>query len=130
MTCTWRVHSVYTARTWQLEAGMSLKTVVTMNPHGRVTIPAAARERLHVKGETQFEVEVTEHEMIFRPAVVIPREDAWAYRPEHLALVARAREDLRTGRLRMATDADLGGPDEPEEDTSVEASSGAAVSAG
>jgi bifunctional DNA-binding transcriptional regulator/antitoxin component of YhaV-PrlF toxin-antitoxin module len=88
---------------------MPLKTVVSMNSQGRLTIPASARELLRVKGEMQFEMEVTEHEVILRPAVVIPREDAWAYRLEHVASVQRALQQIQQGRMRPATEADLGG---------------------
>lgn len=89
-----------------------MKTFVTMSPTGRLTVPAAAREALRVAGEAQFEVEVTEHEMILRPVVMIPREDAWAYTPEHMASLARALEQANTGRVRAASAADLGGDDE------------------
>ena len=42
-----------------------------------------------------------------RPVVVIPRDDAWAYAAEHLAAVARARSDIREGRVRQLADDDL-----------------------
>jgi bifunctional DNA-binding transcriptional regulator/antitoxin component of YhaV-PrlF toxin-antitoxin module len=92
---------------WGERREMSMKTVVTMGPDGRVTVPAAARKALRVAGETQFELEVSENELVLRPALVIPREDAWAYAPEHLASVARARQQLRDGRVREATEADF-----------------------
>jgi len=80
-----------------------MKTLVTMSPDGRVTVPAAARKALRVAGETQVELEVRENEMILRPALVIPREDAWAYTPENLARIAHARQQVREGRIRFAT---------------------------
>ncbi len=42
--------------------------------------------------------------LVLRPAVVIPREDAWAYTPEHLKKVERARQEAVGRRL---TEADL-----------------------
>lgn len=87
---------------------MGMKMVVTMNVQGRVTLPAAAREMLHVSGETQFELEVTEHELVMRPALVIPREDAWAYTPENLASIARGRRQLREGRAHEVNEDQLG----------------------
>jgi bifunctional DNA-binding transcriptional regulator/antitoxin component of YhaV-PrlF toxin-antitoxin module len=84
-----------------------MKTVVSMNSQGRLTVPAAVREALHVEGPTQFELEVTENALILRPAIVIPREDAWAYTPEHLALLARARQDVAEGKVRQLTEGDL-----------------------
>ncbi len=78
--------------------------LVAMNAEGRVTIPAAVRRQLGLDGEAQFQAEVYEGTLVLRPAVVIPREDAWAYAPEHLKRVARARqEDVG----RQLTEADL-----------------------
>jgi hypothetical protein len=42
--------------------------------------------------------------MTVRPAAVIPAEDAWAYTPEHRALLAAALEDVRAGRVVQATE--------------------------
>jgi len=86
-----------------------MKTVVAMNSQGRITVPAAARDALRIAGETQFEMEVTGQELILRPAIVIPREDAWAYTPETMASIQRAREQVRRGKLRAATEAEFGG---------------------
>ena len=86
----------------------ALRTLVSMNAQGRITVPADARELLRVGADTQFEMEVTEHEMVLRPAVVIRREDAWAYTPEHLASVGRALRQVEEGRLRPASTAELG----------------------
>jgi len=84
-----------------------VKTVVSMNAQGRLTVPAAAREALKVEGATRFELEVTENAIVLRPSVAIPREDAWAYTPEHLARVERARQEGREGRSRRASENDL-----------------------
>lgn len=86
---------------------MVMKTVISMNAQGRLTVPAEARKALHVEGETPFELEVTEHEIILRPALVIPREDAWAYTPEHLEQVERADADARAGRTVRMTEREL-----------------------
>ena len=70
-----------------------------MDPAGRMTMPAEARRELHLDGETQFVLEVGEDAIVLRPAITIPREDAWAYRPDHRERLAKALEDVRTGRL-------------------------------
>ena len=44
----------------------TVKTIVTMNSQGRLTLPAAAREALQVEGPAQFELEVTEDALILR----------------------------------------------------------------
>ncbi len=68
---------------------------------------AEAWKALHVEGETPFELEVTEHEIILRPALVIPRDDAWAYTPEHLAQIEQADADARAGRIVRMTEREL-----------------------
>jgi len=86
---------------------MAMKMVVSMNAQGRLTVPAEARKALHIEGDTPFELEVTEHEIILRPALVIPREDAWAYTPEHLAQVQQSDADARAGRIVRMTEREL-----------------------
>jgi len=75
-----------------------LKKPVVMDPSGRLTMPAEARQELHLEGETQFIVEYGAEGIVLRPAVTIPREDAWAYKPEHMKRLERALEDVRAGR--------------------------------
>lgn len=84
-----------------------MKTVVSMNKQGRITVPASARRALRLEGEAQFEMEVTDDALILRPAFVIPREDAWAYTPEHLESMRRAEEDIAAGRVYRMTKAGL-----------------------
>ncbi len=81
--------------------------IVTMTAEGRVTIPAAARRKLGVEGEAQFEVDVESEAIVLRPAVVMTREDAWAYTPEHRRLLAKAHRDSREGRVRQLTEGQL-----------------------
>lgn len=71
-----------------------------MNAQGRLTVPADARKALGLDGETQFQAEVRDGALLLRPAVLVPREDSWAYTPEHRALLARALEDSAAGRTR------------------------------
>lgn len=82
-------------------------TAVAMNAQGRLTVPAEARKALGLTGETQFEAEIRDGGLLLRPAVLVPREDAWAYTPEHRRLLARAREDLARGRVRQMSEREL-----------------------
>jgi bifunctional DNA-binding transcriptional regulator/antitoxin component of YhaV-PrlF toxin-antitoxin module len=77
----------------------------TMSAQGRLTVPVEARRQLQLEGETQFEIEVIEGKLVLSPTV--PHEDAWAYTPEHLALVERAREDGREGRVYRLSRSEL-----------------------
>jgi bifunctional DNA-binding transcriptional regulator/antitoxin component of YhaV-PrlF toxin-antitoxin module len=78
-----------------------------MGADGRLTLPVAARRELGVEGEAQFELEVREDALVLRPAVVLAREDAWAYTPEHRDLLERAHRDSRDGRVRQFTEEEL-----------------------
>ncbi|MBI2756276.1 MAG: AbrB/MazE/SpoVT family DNA-binding domain-containing protein [Chloroflexi bacterium] len=84
-----------------------MKTHVIMNSEGRLTVPAAVRKSLGLAGQSPLELEVADGLMLLRPAVIIPREDEWAYTPEHRALLARSQEDVRQGRVRQVSEADL-----------------------
>jgi AbrB family looped-hinge helix DNA binding protein len=76
---------------------------------GRLTLPAEVRRELGLGDETEFEVEVDKEQdaLILRPAVVLRREDAWAYSPEHRELLARAHADSRERRVRQMTEEEL-----------------------
>lgn len=79
---------------------------VAMNAQGRLTVPAEARKALGLAGEAQFEAEIRDDGLLLRPAVLVPREDAWAYTTAHRALLAQALEDSAEGRVReMSEDA-------------------------
>lgn len=84
-----------------------MKAIVSMNKQGRITVPAAARQALRLEGEAHFEMEIGDDALILRPAFVIPREDAWAYTPEHLAAVRQAHEDVKNGRVYHMTESAL-----------------------
>ncbi|HEX5501384.1 MAG TPA: AbrB/MazE/SpoVT family DNA-binding domain-containing protein [Thermomicrobiales bacterium] len=97
---------------------MTARGRVTMDARGRMTLPVEARRALHLESGTDFEIEVVDSAIVLTPAVLAPRGDAWAYTPEHRALVDRARDDAREGRIyrlgrdelaRMVADADRHG---------------------
>lgn len=85
-----------------------MAATITSNKEGRITIPAEIRTALRVEGEAHWTIEIADGAVILRPALVVPREDAWAYTPEHTAKVARAREDARAGREVAVSGAELG----------------------
>lgn len=80
-----------------------------MSRSGRLTLPAEARRLLGLDDETEFEVEVdTEGDaLVLRPAVLLRREDAWAYTPEHRELLRRAHADVQDDRVRRLSEDDL-----------------------
>ncbi len=80
---------------------------VAMNAQGRITVPADARKALGLTGEAQFQAEIRDEGLLLRPAVLVPREDAWAYTPEHRKLLGQAREDAARGRIRDLDEDDI-----------------------
>ncbi len=80
-----------------------------MNKTGRITLPASLRKLLRLEGEAEFVVEeLPDGEgFVLRPVVMMLREDAWAYTPEHRARLKEAHEDVRAGRVRSVTEAEL-----------------------
>jgi len=88
---------------------MPIMKTVTMNQAGRITVPVEARRELGIDGEVEFELEVDleQDALILRPAVVLRREDAWAYSPAHRELLRKAHRDSREGRVRTLTEEEL-----------------------
>src|SRR5579859_4695815 len=84
-----------------------MSKAIVMSPAGRMTIPHAAREMLHAQEGAEFEWEVRDNTLVLRPVVRIPKEDAWAYSPEHLAALDRALQDVREGRVRKVSEPEL-----------------------
>lgn len=58
-----------------------VRSIVAMNPAGRVTVPADVRRTLGLGQEAFFEVEVQEGAIVLKPVVVVPLEQAKAYTP-------------------------------------------------
>jgi AbrB family looped-hinge helix DNA binding protein len=82
---------------------------ITVSETGRLTLPAEVRRSLGLEGETELEVEVDpeSEEIILRPAVLLRREDAWAYTSEHRGLLARAHADSGEGRVHQMSEDEL-----------------------
>lgn len=85
-----------------------MKTIVGMNAAGRLTLPAEARRQLGiVDSEAQLQLEVSGGKVTLQPVVTVPLEDAWAYRPEFRHQLEEALRDVRDGRVRQLTEAEL-----------------------
>ena len=84
-------------------------STVTIGREGRITLPAILRSLLGLEEGAQLVVDVDqEHQWIrLRPAVTVPREQAWAYTPEHLARVARALADVAENRVAPLSEEEL-----------------------
>lgn len=67
--------------------------IITVTEKGRLTLPVGVRRALHIEEETRLQVDVEGDRIVLRPVAMIPREDVWAYTPEHRARVERAMND-------------------------------------
>lgn len=85
-----------------------MKTV-TINRNGRLTLPIESRRALGIEGESELEVEVDPDNDVLhlRPVIVLRREDAWAYTPEHRALLREAHAASREDRVRSLDEDEL-----------------------
>jgi bifunctional DNA-binding transcriptional regulator/antitoxin component of YhaV-PrlF toxin-antitoxin module len=72
---------------------------VESNAQGRLVIPAEVRAALKVTGKAHWQLEVQDGAIVLTPAIVIPKADAWAYRPEHLARLEEAMTQARSGQV-------------------------------
>ncbi len=80
---------------------------VESNEQGRLVIPAEVRAALNVTGKAHWQLEVQDGAIILKPATVIPREDAWAYRPDHLARLQEAITQAQEGQILELSPAQL-----------------------
>jgi len=83
--------------------------IITISGNGRLTLPIESRRALGIEGESELEVEVDADQdaLVLRPVVALRREDAWAYTPEHRAMLSRAHADSKEGRVRQLTEDEL-----------------------
>jgi AbrB family looped-hinge helix DNA binding protein len=84
-----------------------MKTVVSVGKSGRVTLPVKARRELGLREGSEMVFEVVDGVITLRPAVVMTREDAWAYTREHRAALAQARADADAGRVVQLSEEQL-----------------------
>ena len=66
-----------------------------MSEADRLTLPVRVRRRLGPVGDAQVEVGVEGEAIILRRAMVLRSEGAWAYTPEHHAVLLRSHPDLK-----------------------------------
>lgn len=83
-----------------------MRTLIRMKADGRLTIPAEIRRELGIEGQAEFEIELNPDQLVLR-LVQLPREDAWAYTPEHRELLRRAHADSHEGRVRVLDETEL-----------------------
>ena len=91
-----------------------MKAIVSLNNQGRLTIPDAMRKAMRLEPGAQLELEIQGSDLILRPVLVIPREDAWAYTPEHRAAIERASQSPTVPNVGEADLVAIMEADDPE----------------
>jgi AbrB family looped-hinge helix DNA binding protein len=91
-----------------------MKTIVSLNSQGRLTIPGAIRKQLDLRTGDPVELEVVDNALIVRPVAVIPREDLWAYTPENRLRIERARQSPDVPKITEEDLTTIARADDPE----------------
>ncbi|HNM78059.1 MAG TPA: AbrB/MazE/SpoVT family DNA-binding domain-containing protein [Tepidiformaceae bacterium] len=86
-----------------------MTTKVRMSKTGRITLPAEIRKAMDLEGEAEFLVEGSDDGfgIVLRPVVTVLRDGAWTYTAEDIESIERGLRDLREGRERVMTEAEL-----------------------
>lgn len=80
---------------------------VTISPKGQVAIPIDIREALGIKPGDQFEVEVSNGNIVLKPVVIltVPKSQVWFWSEEIQTKIKEGEDEYRKGRYRTYKDA-------------------------
>jgi AbrB family looped-hinge helix DNA binding protein len=67
----------------------------------QVTIPEEVREKIPLKVGERVEVTARGNEIIIRPVVEIPREQAWFWNTEWQEQVSQSIKELERGKMKV-----------------------------
>lgn len=82
-------------------------TFVTVQSRGVVAIPPAIRRKFGLdQPGAQVEVSVRKGEIVLRPHVAIPADQAWFWSEEWQEKEQQADEDIKAGRIRRLESVD------------------------
>lgn len=79
---------------------MKATRLVTLRPHGQVTLPADVRASVHAEAGDVFVAEATEGVITLRPKKLIDASQAYFWTEEWQAGEREAEEDRRKGRVK------------------------------
>ena len=67
----------------------------------QVTIPENVRAQVPLQVGERVEVEAREGEIIIRPMIEVPRGQAWFWSKEWQERIARSRQDIEQGNVKV-----------------------------
>ena len=76
-------------------------TTVKVREKYQVTIPEDVRNKIPLKVGERVEVIAKGNEIVIRPIIEIPRDQAWFWRKEWQEQIARSRQDLEDGKVKI-----------------------------
>ena len=76
-------------------------TTVKIREKYQVTIPENVRDKIPLKVGERVEVIARGNEIVIRPVVEIPRDQAWFWGTEWQKQVAKSVEDIKKGRVKV-----------------------------
>lgn len=76
-------------------------TTVKVREKYQVTIPEDVRGKIPLKVGERVEVIARESEIVIRPIIEIPRDQAWFWSEPWQEQVTRSMKDLKKGRMKV-----------------------------
>jgi len=76
-------------------------TTVKVREKYQVTIPEDVRNKIPLKVGERVEVAARGEEIVIRPIVEIPREQAWFWSQEWQEQIAQSMKDIEKGKVRV-----------------------------
>jgi AbrB family looped-hinge helix DNA binding protein len=76
-------------------------TTVKIREKYQLTIPEHIREKIPLKVGERVEVTARGHEIVIRPVVQVPRDEAWFWTKAWQDQIARSRKDLEKGKVKI-----------------------------
>jgi AbrB family looped-hinge helix DNA binding protein len=78
-----------------------MRTTVRVREKYQVTIPEEVRMKIPLKVGERVEVTARGTEIVIRPIVEIPRDQAWFWSKEWQEQVAQSIKDLQKGKIKV-----------------------------
>ena len=76
-------------------------TTVKVREKYQVTIPEDVREKIPLKVGERVEVIVRQGEIVIRPVMEVPREQAWFWSKEWQEQIAQSIKDIEKGKVKV-----------------------------
>ncbi|MBI4379455.1 MAG: AbrB/MazE/SpoVT family DNA-binding domain-containing protein [Nitrospinae bacterium] len=76
-------------------------TTVKVREKYQVTIPEDVRDKIHLKVGERVEVIARKNEIVIRPIIEIPKNQAWFWNKEWQNQIAQSMKDIEKGKVKV-----------------------------